>query len=61
MMAVVGRIAEQVNLRLPVGLRDRIKAEASTQGRSINSEIVLLLLRTYDTAEKEKAGEPTTA
>lgn len=54
-MSVVGRISEQVALRLPVGLRDRIKKTANEQGRSINSEIVLLLLRAYaDPAEKEK-------
>uniref|UniRef100_UPI003BA87D81 Arc family DNA-binding protein n=1 Tax=Stappia sp. TaxID=1870903 RepID=UPI003BA87D81 len=38
-----GRGAEQVSLRLPPGLRDRIKAYAERHGRSMNTEIVRIL------------------
>lgn len=34
-------------LRLPDGLRDIIKASAEAEGRSMNSEIVLILQRHY--------------
>ncbi|MBY3119950.1 Arc family DNA-binding protein [Rhizobium laguerreae] len=34
---------DQFQLRLPSGLRDRIKAAADASGRSMNSEIVRLL------------------
>lgn len=34
-------------LRLPDGMRDRIKAEADKNGRSMNAEIVALLDRNY--------------
>ncbi len=34
-------------LRLPEGLRDRIKAKADENGRSMNAEIVQLLEREY--------------
>lgn len=34
-------------LRLPDGLRDRIKASSDANGRSMNSEIVDVLLRAY--------------
>jgi plasmid stability protein len=34
-------------LRLPDGLRDRIKASADAQGRSMNAEIVLVLEREF--------------
>jgi len=54
-MAIVGRVSEQFSLRLPIGLRDRIKAAAATHGRSINSEIALLLLREYGGQRTEPA------
>jgi hypothetical protein len=42
-MAKVGRGSDQFPLRLPEGLRDRIKAYAEEHGRSMNAEIVRIL------------------
>ncbi|MBB4522278.1 MULTISPECIES: Arc family DNA-binding protein [Rhizobium] len=39
-MAKAGRGSDQFPLRLPEGLRDRIKAAAERGGRSMNTEIV---------------------
>lgn len=38
---------DQFMLRLPDGMRDRIKAAADQNGRSMNAEIVLTLEETY--------------
>lgn len=38
---------DKVNVRLPDGLRNRIKAAAASKGRSLNSEIVVALLERY--------------
>jgi hypothetical protein len=46
-MAKAGRGADQYMLRLPDGLRDRIKSYAERQGTSINSEIVRILEREF--------------
>ncbi|PSH68550.1 hypothetical protein CU102_12360 [Phyllobacterium brassicacearum] len=46
-MAKAGRGADQYMLRLPDGLRDRIKAYAERRGTSINSEIVRVLERQW--------------
>ncbi|QND50824.1 Arc family DNA-binding protein [Phyllobacterium sp. 628] len=46
-MAKPGRGSDQFPLRLPDGLRDRIKARAEQRGRSMNTEIVLLLEREF--------------
>ncbi|MES2634007.1 MAG: Arc family DNA-binding protein [Pseudomonadota bacterium] len=45
------RQAEQFQLRLPDGLRDRISEAAKTTGRSMNSEIVARLLQTFEAAQ----------
>lgn len=42
-----GRGSDQFPLRLPDGMRDRIKAAASDNGRSMNSEIVAALEEKY--------------
>ena len=42
-----GRGADQVSLRLPPGLRDRVKAVADQNGRSMNAEIIELLEDAY--------------
>lgn len=42
-MGKAGRGADQFVLRLPDGMRDRIKAEAEKSGRSMNAEIVARL------------------
>lgn len=46
-MAKVGRGAEQYTVRMPDGLRDRIKAAADTNNRSMNAEIVSALERAF--------------
>jgi hypothetical protein len=46
---------DQFVLRLPDGLRDRIKANAEANGRSMNSEIVALLEQEYP----DLSGDPT--
>nr|WP_162623715.1 Arc family DNA-binding protein [Paracoccus saliphilus] len=46
----------QVNFRMPVDLRDRIKAAAESSGRSMNAEIVATLEEHYPSAPL-KAGE----
>ena len=42
---MVARDSDQYMLRLPDGLRDRLKAMADANGRSLNSEIVALIER----------------
>lgn len=50
-MSIVGRGADQFTVRFPDGMRDRIKAAAETNNRSMNAEIVATL--------QEKYPEPT--
>ncbi|MEE7449428.1 hypothetical protein MRF4_17325 [Methylobacterium radiotolerans] len=38
-----GRFSDQFNLRLPDGMRDRLKAEAEANKRSMNAEIIARL------------------
>ncbi len=40
-------LAERFQIRLPPGLRDRIKATAEANGRSMNTEIVSTLAEAY--------------
>jgi hypothetical protein len=49
---VVPKSADQVNLRLPEGMRDRIRQEADEKGRSINTEIVRRLERSLDDSDE---------
>ncbi|MDI7865065.1 Arc family DNA-binding protein [Rhizobiaceae bacterium n13] len=51
-------MAERFQLRLPPGLRDRIKAYAESHGRSMNTEIVRVLEREYP--EQWPVGERLT-
>lgn len=46
-MTTVGRGAEQFTVRLPDGLRDRIKTAAEVNNRSMNAEIVFTLEEAY--------------
>jgi hypothetical protein len=46
-LAKVGRGSDQFALRLPDGLRDRIKAAAERAGRSMNAEIVRALEKEF--------------
>lgn len=55
---MIGRGADQFSLRFPEGLRERIKAIASTNRRSMNSEIVSILEDALSEREKEVAEQP---
>ncbi len=46
---------EQYIVRLPDGMRDRIKKEAESNQRSMNAEIVFQLRRAYCVTETKKA------
>lgn len=37
------RLAEKIVVRLPDGMRDRLKTRAEANGRSVNSEVILAL------------------
>jgi hypothetical protein len=50
------RGCDQFALRLPDGMRARIKAAATKNGRSMNSEIVYQLDRLYPAPEKNDDG-----
>ncbi|WP_185982675.1 Arc family DNA-binding protein [Aureimonas mangrovi] len=50
-MSKAGRGAEQISLRLPEGMRDRLKAAADANGRSVNSEIILRLQNALERQE----------
>ncbi|PTQ72733.1 Arc family DNA-binding protein [Celeribacter persicus] len=47
MSAKAGRGSDQFVVRLPDGMRDRIKAAAETNNRSMNAEIVATLEKEY--------------
>ena len=46
----------QVNFRMPVELRDRIRAEADSHGRSMNAEIIMRLEATLEIEKTMEAG-----
>lgn len=52
-MKVASRGSDQFSLRLPDGLRDRIKEVAEENGRSMNSELIYRLTRIYSAAATE--------
>lgn len=45
----------QVNFRMPVDLRDRIKAAADANNRSMNAEIILALEEAFPVPERDLA------
>lgn len=57
-MAKVSRGSDQFPLRLPDGMRDRIKESAEAAGRSMNAEIILRLERSLllDSADTVRQG-----
>jgi len=58
-MSVATRQDDQFIVRLPDGLRERIKAKAKENVRSMNSEIIFQLTRLYPSqAETKKADVP---
>jgi hypothetical protein len=56
-MSRVGREGEKFALRLPDGLRGRIKEVADQNSRSMNSEIVMILERAIFDPMEMKKGE----
>lgn len=67
MAQIPSRGVDQFNLRLPDGLRDRIKAHAGANMRSMNSELILVLERAFpaptaaDTAAEAAGASPAKA
>lgn len=59
MSGIPGRYADQFNLRLPDGMRDRLAEEAKANNRSMNAEIVARLQGSFD-APRTAAGVPLT-
>ncbi|NTG12337.1 Arc family DNA-binding protein [Agrobacterium rhizogenes] len=55
----VGRSSDQFSLRLPDGMRDRIKDIAMQNHRSINSEIVTMLEKHIRTGLETKSADAT--
>jgi predicted DNA-binding protein len=53
MTAKAGRGSDQFMLRLPEGMRDRIKLFADRNSRSMNAEIVATLDKAYPAADYE--------
>ncbi|MFK0209345.1 Arc family DNA-binding protein [Agrobacterium tumefaciens] len=51
----MSRESDKFMLRLPDGMRDRVKAEADQNFRSMNAEIVFQLNRAYVQTETKKA------
>lgn len=61
---LVPRNADQFPVRMPPGMRDRIKAAAAANHRSMNSEIVSILERVFPAPEMTagaKASETSPA
>lgn len=52
-----GRGSDQFPLRLPDGMRERIKSAAAENGRSMNAEIVETLREAYPDPEPDAAAE----
>ncbi len=44
-----GRASDQFPLRMPEGMRDRIRAAAEENNRSMNAEVVARLQKSFDT------------
>ncbi|MBY3119949.1 Arc family DNA-binding protein [Rhizobium laguerreae] len=52
--ALPGRGADQVMLRLPDGMRDKLKARAAANRRSMNSEIIVCLEKAVASAAEDE-------
>jgi plasmid stability protein len=48
--------ADKLMLRLPEGLRQKVKIEAAMNNRSMNAEVIYHLQRAYEGAQNEKSG-----
>lgn len=63
---VVPRLSEQISVRLPAGMRQALAERASANGRSSNSEVVVILADALgfsreQTTAGEKFGDRTPA
>ena len=58
-MRIPTRGSDQFVLRLPDGMRDRIKAAAGANFRSMNSELIAQLERLYPEDSKMKKADAT--
>lgn len=53
---IAAKHADQYPVRFPPGLRDRVKAAAQSAGRSMNTEIVMILERALASAAATTEG-----
>jgi predicted DNA-binding protein len=53
---IVPKDSQQTNIRLPEGMRERLKREAAAHGRTLNTEIVLRLERSLDESDESSAN-----
>lgn len=54
--SIVPKESPQTNIRLPEGMRERLKREAAAHGRTLNTEIVLRLERSLDESEESSTN-----
>lgn len=54
--AIVPKESKQTNVRLPEGMRERLKHEAAAQGRTLNTEIVMRLERSLDDSDASETA-----
>ncbi|MFC0201419.1 Arc family DNA-binding protein [Paracoccus rhizosphaerae] len=59
MAGATGRESDKFMLRLPEGMRDRIKAEGDKNGRSMNAEIISRLESTLTYAPSDNVQAAT--
>lgn len=52
-----GRDSDKIMLRVPDGMRDRIKAAADANNRTMNAEIVARLQQSFDTRDTDLAQD----
>lgn len=56
-----GRDSDKIMLRVPDGMRDRIKAAADANNRTMNAEIVARLYDSFETRDAERAKDTVEA
>lgn len=49
---IVPKKSKQTNIRLPDGMRERLKREGALEGRTLNTEIILRLERSLDESDE---------
>lgn len=54
MEGILVKQAEKIMVRMPAGLRDRVKAAADLDHRSMNSQIIVILERALASDERER-------